>query len=102
MIQIKNRLTSEVIIEIDSLQEANLRGAAVIVFGMEWNIYITNGHIRIGCQSHPLEKWIGFSDDDISSMSGGALEFWSINRNWIISSCKSITKDDFTPAHEKT
>lgn len=134
MIQIKNRFTNGIIIELESLQDAylqdanlrgaNLRGAylqdanlkgadlhgadlryaylrgaylqgaVVCVLGLRWEVYITNGHIRIGCQSHGLDVWRNFTDDEIRAMSRGAAEFWAANRTWIISSCESITKKE--------
>ena len=73
---------------------ANLRGAAIVVRGLRWDIYITNGHIRIGCQAHELYEWENFADDAISHMAVGALEFWTANKTWILATCRSITKGD--------
>jgi hypothetical protein len=32
--------------------------------------------MQIGCQRHEIKKWWKFSDEEIESMSGGALEWW--------------------------
>ncbi len=75
------------------LSGADLSGAAVVLMGLKWNVYITNGHIRIGCQSHDLSIWQGFSDSEIAKMDEKASEFWSTNKQWIISTCQSLTKE---------
>src|SRR5574343_50099 len=114
MIQIKNRFTGELILELENLQRANLQranlrgadlqdadlrgadlqGAAVIVNGQRWDVYITNGHIRIGCQAHELKAWENFTDHEVSEMSEGALDFWNANKTWVLATCRSITKAD--------
>lgn len=32
--------------------------------------------IHIGCQTHTIEKWENFTDEEISKMDSGALEWW--------------------------
>ena len=71
------------------LRYANLRGADLIVLQMDlWTAYITTNHIRIGCQSHILSEWENFTDEEISEMHPGALEYWNENKEVIISLCK--------------
>ena len=68
---------------------ANLRGAdLIIITWSHWTIYITKGHVRIGCQSHTLEEWREFSDDQISDMDSTAIDFWKQNKELIISLCE--------------
>ena len=74
------------------LRDADLRGAAIVIYGMTWTIQIAKNHIRIGCQSHSLEKWINFTDDEINSMHSDALNFWKENKEFIINKCKGLTK----------
>ena len=74
------------------LRGADLRGAAIVIYGMTWTIQIAKNHIRIGCQSHSLEKWINFTDDEIDSMHSDALNFWKENKEFIINKCKGLTK----------
>ena len=80
------------------LRDANLRcadlsGALIVIYGLEWQVYITKKHIRIGCQAHDLEKWESFNDDDIADMHCEAQEFWKENKDMIISLCKKLSKD---------
>ena len=71
------------------LRYANLRGADLIVLQMDlWTAYITTNHIRIGCQSHILSEWENFTDEEISEMHPGALEYWNNNKEVIIALCK--------------
>ena len=71
------------------LRYADLRGADLIVLQMDlWTAYITTNHIRIGCQSHTLSEWENFTDEEISSMHAGALEYWNKNKEVIIALCK--------------
>ncbi len=76
-----------------NLRNADLRNAAVVISGLKWDVYITNGHIRIGCRSHALSTWETFTDTEIAEMHYDALEFWSTNKQWIISTCRSLTKE---------
>ena len=71
------------------LRHANLSGANLIVLQMDlWTSYITTNHIRIGCQSHTLSEWENFTDEEISEMHPGALEYWNENKEVIIALCK--------------
>ena len=71
------------------LRHANLSGANLIVLQMDlWTSYITTNHIRIGCQSHTLSEWENFTDEEISEMHPGALEYWNKNKEVIIALCK--------------
>ena len=74
------------------LRDADLRGATIVIYGMTWTIQIAKNHIRIGCQSHSLEKWINFTDDEIDSTHSDALNFWKENKEFIINKCKGLTK----------
>ena len=88
--------SGELILETESqdlsgadLRHANLSGANLIVLQMDlWTSYITTNHIRIGCQSHTLSEWENFTDEEISSMHSGALEYWNKNKEVIIALCK--------------
>jgi len=72
-----------------NLSDADLRGANLIVLQMDlWTAYITTNHIMIGCQSHILSEWENFTDEEISEMHPGALEYWNENKEVIISLCK--------------
>lgn len=71
------------------LRGADLRGADMIIITWHpWNVYITTEHIIIGCQSHSLESWKNFSDEEISGMHRNASEFWKLNKELIIGLCE--------------
>ena len=71
------------------VNEAALRGTNLIVITWGWwTTYITKRHIRIGCQSHALEDWKRFSDEEINHMHSKALEFWKQNKELIIGLCE--------------
>ena len=74
------------------LRGADLRGAAIVIYGMMWTIQITKNYIKIGCQSHTLDDWVDFDDDEISKMHDNALEFWKENKDFIINKCKELSK----------
>lgn len=81
------------------LSGADLRGAHIVgalyrdgvvkttpitITGFTWDVLIIAGYIRIGCQEHTTQAWRDFSDDEISLMAPGALEFWRANKEWIL------------------
>ncbi|MFY2599430.1 pentapeptide repeat-containing protein [Achromobacter xylosoxidans] len=41
-----------------------------------WPVTYTATHMQIGCQFHTLAQWWSFTDEQISEMSYGALEWW--------------------------
>ena len=42
-----------------------------------YDICYTSKVMKIGCQSHDIEQWLKFTDEEISSMDGGALDWWN-------------------------
>ena len=75
------------------LSGADLAGADLIVITwMYWTVYITTDHIRIGCRSYTLEEWKKFSEEEISEMHEGALNFWKENKELIIGLCERLEK----------
>ena len=72
-----------------NLSDANLSGANLIIISWSfWTTYITPGYIRIGCQSHDLESWKNFNDDQIADMDSRALDFWKQNKELIVGLCE--------------
>ena len=55
------------------------------ILGLHWPVLITDNYIRIGCQRHTKERWTEFTDAQISCMDSYALEFWSANKDSILS-----------------
>ena len=43
----------------------------------KYDVAFTKDAIQIGCQRHAIEEWRSFSDDEISKMNDGALEWWA-------------------------
>ena len=43
----------------------------------KYHISYTHSKLNIGCQSHTVKEWQEFSDDVISEMDNGALEWWT-------------------------
>jgi uncharacterized protein YjbI with pentapeptide repeats len=74
-----------------SLSGADLSGAATIIYGLNWDVYITKNHIRIGCENHTLEDWESFGDDQINNMEIRALEFWNEYKAFILSQCRKLS-----------
>ena len=76
-----------------NLTRVDLTGANLIVITwMYWTVYITTDHIRIGCRSYTLEEWKKFSEEEISEMHEGALNFWKENKELIIGLCERLEK----------
>jgi len=65
------------------LRSANLRDAvgemrSLRSFQIEkYMVSYTDSILNIGCQSHTIEEWGNFDDEQISDMDGGALEWWN-------------------------
>lgn len=56
---------------------ANLRYADLTIIQTNiWTIYIQKKHIRIGCEYHTVNEWLGFDHETISKMSSEALPWW--------------------------
>ncbi|MBK8184299.1 MAG: pentapeptide repeat-containing protein [Candidatus Competibacteraceae bacterium] len=67
-----------------NLRGANLRGANLIIYiSGEWVAFIDTDYIRIGCKFHRADDWMAFSDDTISRMAIGALNYWNANKSII-------------------
>jgi len=46
-------------------------------------VTFNDSHMAIGCQQHTIEEWFGFTDDCISQMDRGALEWWKKWKDFI-------------------
>ncbi len=74
------------------LYEANLRGADLsgakdgdtplrkckTILGLEWDIFLFNDMVIVGCKRYTLEEWLNFSDIEIANMDKNALEFYPV------------------------
>ena len=70
-----------------NLSGADLRGAdingetitrvPVQVANLRWDVLITEGYLRIGCQRHTHAEWAAFDDATIAGMDEDAADFWA-------------------------
>jgi uncharacterized protein YjbI with pentapeptide repeats len=81
------------------LRDADLHGAylrgeispktPISILNLKWDILITEGYMRIGCQRHTHADWEAFTDEAIADMESRASEFWKANREWLLAACKA-------------
>ena len=79
------------------LRAADLRGAdlcgeklksiPVFIYGLKWFVTVTNEFLTIGCQRHTHAEWEAFSDEQISDMDEGALNFCQMWKPSLLSVC---------------
>jgi len=108
-ILILNRFNNKVIFEFEcnsikecveeaAKQKVNLGGEKLtknpiyINAGLEWQIWITDKKIKIGCQIHTTLAWSKFTDEQISKMDRNALEFWKKWKEPILAMAKEHQK----------
>jgi hypothetical protein len=61
------------------LSEADVFSVAASEATGNYMIFMTNTHLKIGCEFHTITDWIGFDESAISKMDGErAIEFWRI------------------------
>ena len=110
MIQIKNRYSGAVIKEVTSLSNSNLSysnlsnsdlrgsnlrniiGNGKEVKSLQIGTYMVSYHkdiLNIGCQSHTLDRWISFTDEEIDAMDKGtSLDWWKLNKDILVTLVK--------------
>jgi len=82
------------------LSDANLWGEKItktpiyINAGLNWQVWITDKRIKIGCQIHSTSFWEKASDNVISQMSSDALDFWNKWKLPILTLAKEHQKED--------
>ena len=92
MITIKHKYANEVILEIESLCNANLSAASLSGANLRWcignmreiksaqfdtyDVTWTKDALAIGCQQHPIKEWWQFADTTITNMDRDALLWW--------------------------
>ena len=92
-IEAKNTIEVETTIEAGGLIKAenwisqfNIKSKQIILInGLEYKIWIWGGMIKVGCEQHTAEEWKNFTDDEISDMETGALNWWNKNKAMILS-----------------
>jgi len=87
------------------LREADLRGAIIdnetitkspiqIACGLQYVALITEKYMRLGCKRYTHSEWAEFSDQEISEMDAGALEFWMQWKKPLLAMCKAHAMED--------
>ncbi len=75
---------------------ANLEGEILtktpIYIDLDWAVTITTEYMRIGCQRHTIVDWATFTDEEISNMSSGALDFWNTWKKPLLAMCEAYKK----------
>jgi len=56
----------------------------------KYQIILTSSFIKIGCQLHKVEEWEDFDDRQIKVMGNGALEWWKIWKDFILTAQKTL------------
>jgi carbonic anhydrase/acetyltransferase-like protein (isoleucine patch superfamily) len=57
---------------------AEVTKAVITIHTDAYNITITDNYITIGFENHPIADWETFTDDEISKMDAGALDWWRV------------------------
>ena len=82
-----------------NLREADLHGeklkeAPLFIYGLAWDVLITNEFLTIGCQRHSHAEWEAFSNDQIAKMERRALRFWQEWKRPLLSMCSIHSKKE--------
>jgi hypothetical protein len=46
-------------------------------------IGFTRDTLQIGCKTYTIDEWRNFTDEEISKMDEGALDWWNKWKDWI-------------------
>lgn len=61
----------------------------IVIAGLRYPVTITDQHMKIGCEFHPIGEWGGFDDRRILEMDGkAALTFWRSYKNILMGICQ--------------
>ena len=56
----------------------------------KYTVVICQDRIQIGCKNFSSEKWFNFSDDEISKMDSGALNWWYTHKQHVKTWCEMV------------
>lgn len=81
------------------LSNSDLRGSignGKEVKSLQIGTYMVSYHkdiLNIGCQSHTLDRWISFTDEEIDAMDKGtSLAWWKLNKDILVTLVKREIK----------
>jgi hypothetical protein len=66
-----------------------LKKTPISILNLTWDVLITTEYLTIGCQRHTHKVWEAFTDDEIAKMESRASEFWMVNKEWLLGTCKA-------------
>ena len=62
------------------------------ISGLVWPVTFSKTQMQIGCQSHTIEEWKGFSEEEIAEMEERAAEFWGKYKDFIFSFIELVSE----------
>ncbi len=89
-----------------NLQGANLQGADLPfnfaqAYLSPWSVLVTPEYIEIGCQRHPIDRWLdwGRQDDpeEIHAMSSKARAWWNRHKNIVLAMAHAVRLNESHP-----
>ena len=76
------------------LYRCNLENTHVSrIYGHPWEITVYPESLAIGCERHTVEEWERFTEKEIGMMDNGALPWWSIWKDSILSYATLVQTD---------
>jgi uncharacterized protein YjbI with pentapeptide repeats len=72
-----------------NLSSANLNGeiltkSPIFIYGLCWDVMMTDLKIYIGCKNYTIDEWASFNDEEIALMDDNALDFWKEHKTAIL------------------
>jgi uncharacterized protein YjbI with pentapeptide repeats len=86
-------------LSVANLSVANLSGAHLSfqfaqAYLAPWSVLVTPEHISIGCQTHPIDKWLewGRQDDPeaIHAMHRNARAWWNRHKSIVLAMAETV------------
>jgi hypothetical protein len=66
-----------------------LRKTPLTLCGIKYWCLISDNHMRLGCKCFTHAEWAEFTDEEISMMDDGALEFWTEHKSMLLALCRA-------------
>ena len=71
-----------------NLDGEKLTRAPVSILNLRWDVLITEGYMRIGCERHTHQEWNDFDEAAIRAMDSDAFDFWKQWRGPLLKMCQ--------------